>query len=528
MPRIKLVFLALVAMSVASLTSCEKKPTSAGPEGSTEKVTMQLYVMSKCPYGVQAVDAILPAVQKLGSAVELKLEFIGDGDASNLQSMHGPAEVEGNIIQICAAQQDPTKFYAMLKCMNENWQAIPEGWEACADKAGLDKAKLTACKTGEEGKKLLAESYARAKASGVQGSPTIRIAGSDYQGGRRGDDFLRGMCDKLKTKPEICTNIPPPPEVQVIVLTDARCKECAVDGLIAKLGTVFPGLKPKTLDWADPQAKKIYEEAQLKALPAALFDASIEKDKEGNEQMGRWLEPAGPYKSLRLGGKFDPKAEICDNKVDDTGDGKMDCDDETCKQALACRQEKKAQLDVFIMSQCPFGVQAVNNMKDVLGAFGKDMKFGVHFIATETPEGIQSMHGPAEVEEDLRQICAIQTHPKNNKWLDYFWCRNENIQSPEWQACTGEKTGIDKAKIEKCVTGEQGKKLLGADAAMAMALDIGASPTWMVNNRRVFNGVDPKEIQTQFCQDNPTLAGCKVEIKSTQPQNVPAEGGCGG
>jgi hypothetical protein len=34
--------------------------------------------------------------------------------------------------------------------------------------------------------------------------------------------------------------------------------------------------------------------------------------------------------SLQVGSKFDPYAEICDNKIDDNGDNLVDCMDPTC------------------------------------------------------------------------------------------------------------------------------------------------------------------------------------------------------
>lgn len=489
-------------------------------------VDVELFVMSKCPYGVMAMDAITPAIEKLGGAANLKLEFIGQKkEDGSLDSMHGADEVEGNLVEICAAAQGTPKLLKFLACYNKEWRQIPKGWEACAKEGGLDEAKLKSCKEGEEGKKLLAASYDRAQKAGAMGSPTIKLKGEAYKGGRKADDFLRGICGAFgdKGKPKACSEIPEPVKVNVIAITDARCKACEADKIIESLKQVFVGLQPRILDWSDEEAKTIAKEANVTMLPAILFDETVDKDKEGSEHMARWLTPAGKYKSLRVPAEFDPTAEICDNKTDDTGDGKVDCDDETCKENLLCREEKKAQLDVFVMSQCPYGVMGLDAMKEVLGAFGKEMNFNVHFIADENDQGLQSMHGQPEVDEDIRQICALKHYPKEYKYMDYIWCRNKNIRSEDWKSCATD--GISASVIEKCFTSGEGKKLLSDDLKVAKSLKIGGSPTWMVNNRTTFNGVAPADIQKNFCEKNPDLEGCKKEMAAA-PAAAP-QGSCG-
>ncbi len=489
-------------------------------------VAVELYVMSQCPYGVQAEDSIVPALEKLGDNVDLKVEFIGTtGPDGKLSSMHGQNEVDGNIAQLCAAKVSPKSFRKFLLCTNKEWKTIPNNVDQCAKDNAVDVKALTACRTGEEGKKLLAESYKRSEAAKAEGSPTIKINGKAYEGGRRPNDILSAACEAFgdKKKPQACSTIPKPPEVKVTVLTDKRCKKCETDQIVSRLKQVFPGLAATVLDWSDPQAKTTAADAQVKLLPAILFDESVDKDQEGMQQVGRWLVPAGKFKSLRVPAEFDPTAEICDNTSDDNADGKADCDDPTCKENLACRPEKKGQLDVFVMSQCPYGVMGLNAMKDVLDAFGKEMTFNVHFIASARGDAIQSMHGQAEVDEDIRELCAIKHYGQNNKYMDYVLCRNKSIQSSEWKTCA--TNGIDAKVMEKCFTGPEGKALLAADLKVAEGLQIGASPTWLVNNRTTFSGVSPADIQKNFCQHNPGLKGCTKTFAA--PASPAPAGNCG-
>jgi hypothetical protein len=50
----------------------------------------------------------------------------------------------------------------------------------------------------------------------------------------------------------------------------------------------------------------------------------------------------------------------------------------------------------------------------------------------------------------------------------------------------------------------------------AETLNIGASPTFLSNNRREFNAVDAASLQQQFCTDNPSVDGCKKPIQAKQ------------
>jgi hypothetical protein len=178
-------------------------------------------------------------------------------------------------------------------------------------------------------------------------------------------------------------------------------------------------------------------------------------------------------------------------------------------------------------------------MEDVLKAFGKDVAFTVHYIAEDTGTELQSMHGPGEVEEDIRALCAAKLYGKNNKYLDYLWCRGKGTPQDDWKGCA---TGTIKADaIEKCATSDEGKNLLKEDLKIAKALDIAASPTWVVNGKTTFNGIAAGDIQKNYCDKNAGLAGCSVKLKTMDdiraemgqaqgaggPPPPPAGGSCG-
>ena len=528
-----------IVAALGLTTGCEElKPIgsrgSKATSGSSsvaagDKVKLEFYIMSKCPFGVQVAQGIKPVLDEIGDHVDFHMNYIATEQGGNFNSLHGEPEVKGDIIQLCAMKNYPdvSKWMGFVDCWNKNWRAIPDGWESCADQAGLDKGRIRSCAEGNQGKDLLRESLGKAKAANAQGSPTIYLAGQAYNGGRSKNDFMRAICEKIPKgkQPGACTKIPEEPEVNAIVLTDKRCAKCQTGGLENNLKMrFFPKLKIETIDYSDPKGQEMYKKLGLKYLPVMLFTAGVEKA-DKYQQIQRWMIDKGEYKQLRIPANFDPTAEICDNKKDDTGNGKVDCADPTCKEQLVCRKEIPKKVEVFVMSQCPYGVRALDAMKEVL-ANVKGINFDVHYIADEaekTETGFNSLHGQPEAKENIRQLCAKKYYPRNYKWMDYIWCRNKNIRSEDWQECA-KSSGMDVAKIERCSTGAEGKALHAADIKIAKSLEVSGSPTWLANNKFKFSGIAADPIKTNICQHNAGLPGC--DKKLTEKANVPA-GSCG-
>ena len=517
---------------IGSKGSRAKAATTGGSkaaEATGDKVKVEMYVMSKCPYGVQAEQGIQPVLDEIGGNVDFHLDYIATEEGDKFNSLHGEPEVKGNIQQLCARKHYPemAKWTGFLACQNEKWQQIPEGWEPCAKKMNMDVGKLKSCIDGAQGKDLMRESLKKAKAANAQGSPTIKVGGEEYSGGRSKTDFLRAICAKFPgAKPAPCNSIPEDIEVVATVLTDKRCEKCQIGGLEGNLRSrFFPKLKIKTIDYSTAEGKALYKEMGAKYLPIMLFTAEVEKA-ERYSQIARWMEAKGKWKQLKIPAQFDPTAEICDNKKDDTGNSKVDCDDDTCKNSLICRTEKPKLVEVFIMSQCPYGVQAVNAMKEVLDATKGQLKFDVHFIADKTESGFNSLHGQPEVNEDIRMLCAKKLYPKANKWLDYYYCRftGNDWRSEDWKKCA--KGGIDAGAIQKCFDGE-GKSLLEEDIKIAKALDVTGSPTWLANNKHKFQGIASEAIKTSICSHNAGMPGCDKKLSGPKAAAGGGGGSCG-
>ena len=528
-PMIKLM---AIALGLFLVVGCgEAKDGEGDKDGDeksvvSEKISLDFHIMSKCPFGVKVLQAIIPVLEKMGENIDFHVEYIGREKDGELTSMHGEAEVQGNILQICASKHgDFDQWVSFLKCQNEDWRKIPEGWEKCADAAKIDKAKMKACYEGDEGKGLLRESNKKSQEKKATGSPTIFLAGEPYRGGRSESSFGRAICAKFKEdKPKYCADIPAPVKVAVTVVADKRCegRGCDPKRFLAFITHTFEGAEIKEFDYSDAEGKALFEKSKETFLPIAVFGPTVEKEEAGYKRLKRRLKKMEGTEDYvyPLGRNWDPTAEVCDDGADNTGNGKVDCEDESCQGKRVCREEVKNKLHVFVMSQCPYGVRTVDAMEEVIANFGKDRRkfdMSVEFIGRNIDGKLTSMHGQGEVDENIRQICAQKYYGKNYKFMDYVLCRNkawtENRGKEEpgsWEACA--KDGIRVDVIKKCFEGDEGNELLAASYKLAGDLGITGSPNWLLNNKFEMRGRDAEGIKNAFCEKNEGLAGCENKL----------------
>lgn len=494
----------------ALVDSAAADPSAAQGSATGVKVPVEMYVMSQCPYGVQAENGFRSAAAALGDYIDLRVDFIGQTTPEGeLSSMHGPGEIGGDVAQVCAMKYTP-KWFDIILCQNKDAQSVSSNWRACAEKVAAPVDAIDGCIQGGEGRELLAASFKRSEAKGATGSPTIYIAGKSYEGGRKPTDFVKAICAAIPgDKPEACTTAGTAPAVNVTILTDKRCgSECDTGGLEQGVKKNIANPVIKVVDYGDPEGKKLFDTIKPVKLPALIVDSTIDKDPDA----AATLEGAtvkGDYRFIPIG-EFNP---VC---ADPDG-----CSTDECKSTLACRAETPKKLEVFVMAQCPFGVKALDAMHEVLDHFknaGEKLDFSVHYIGDGTAaSGLSSMHGPGEVAEDLREVCAAEHYGKDLKFMDYIWCRDPSIHEETWQSCTGGATGFDTKVIEKCATGEEGKALLEKSFKYSTDSGMSGSPTWLVNGKFQFQGVDAETVRKNLCDHN-KLKGCDATLTSDQGQ----------
>lgn len=313
-------------------------------------------------------------------------------------------------------------------------------------------------------------------------------------------------------------------EAMLIIVNDKRCAECGQisSQVLGQLKGVFPNIQSREIDYNDKEGQEIYNSAKLTTLPAFLFTSGIENE-AGYSNIANYMVPQGEYKSLRVGANYDPSKEICDNGIDDTGNGKVDCADSECSGTLLCREEIKENLQVFIMSDCPYGRKAIEALKPVVDNANGELEYEVHYIASQKADGgFSSLHGQYEVDENIIQLCAFEYSP--DAWFDYLYCRStKGVKGVDWKTCAAE-TGVDVDAVQSCFDGDEGAELLTKDIQIAKDLEISGSPTWITNNKYKFSGIDSETVRSNVCKYNDGLAGCENVLSS---DTGAAAGSCG-
>lgn len=157
----------------------------------TDKPKVELFVMTYCPYGLQAEKGILPAFAALGNKIDAKIRFVH-------YFMHGDKEEQETYSQVCIREEQAAKYDSYLNCFTLEGDSAK-----CVTQAGVDKNKLAGCVvTKAKGYYKLDSDFSQGY--GVGGSPTLVINGIQSNAGRDSASYLAGICAAFNTPPAEC------------------------------------------------------------------------------------------------------------------------------------------------------------------------------------------------------------------------------------------------------------------------------------------------------------------------------------
>ncbi|MCD6550515.1 hypothetical protein J7K24_03145 [bacterium] len=173
---------------------------------------IKLFVMSYCPFGLQAEKAFLPVYDLLKGKANMGIYFVN-------YAMHGKKEIDENLRQYCIQKEQNEKYAKYLACF------VKEGnYQECLSQAGVDVAKLSTCVSAADNQYKITEKY-NDKSTwlsgrfplfgihddlneqyGVQGSPTLVINDKIVSVGSRSPEaFKKVICDAFNNPPEECS-----------------------------------------------------------------------------------------------------------------------------------------------------------------------------------------------------------------------------------------------------------------------------------------------------------------------------------
>ena len=144
------------------------------------QVEVELFVMSFCPYGVEAEKQLIPILREFSNKVDFKLRFIAnevDDGPRPFEASHGVAELEENIRQAVIAAHAPDKLFDYLLCRAKH---LKGSWEKCALEVSIDAAEIQRLVDRPETEALFRENIRRGHELKVYGSPTLYVDGRQF------------------------------------------------------------------------------------------------------------------------------------------------------------------------------------------------------------------------------------------------------------------------------------------------------------------------------------------------------------
>lgn len=182
----------------------QQQPSTPPPK--SDKPKLEFFVMSFCPFGVQAMNGLGPVARLLGDKVVIEPHYIITvNEDGSLRSLHGEYEANEDIRQVCVWKYHQDKWWDYVDYINANCNKnnLDTCWQEAAENAGLDVDEITTCQD-EEGIELMRAEEELSNGYGVRGSPTVFINGEMYSGGRDPEAYKQGICGAFNEVPEEC------------------------------------------------------------------------------------------------------------------------------------------------------------------------------------------------------------------------------------------------------------------------------------------------------------------------------------
>lgn len=110
---------------------------------------------------------------------------------------------------------------------------------------------------------------------------------------------------------------------------------------------------------------------------------------------------------------------------------------DVCSQ-LGVTKNDKPDVEVFIMSYCPYGLQMQKAVLPVMELLGDKADISIKWVS-------YIMHGEKEIDENNVQECIQREYP--DKYIDYSTCFT---LSDDTEGCMSD-SGIDKATVDTCI-----------------------------------------------------------------------------
>jgi len=141
---------------------------------------------------------------------------------------------------------------------------------------------------------------------------------------------------------------------------------------------------------------------------------------------------------------------------------------------------EKPEVELFVMSFCPYGNKAEDTMLPVYNLLKDKVEWNIHYIVNIQGDNVNSLHGQPEVDQNEREACVLEEYGLD-EWFAFATYVNENCGSNGncWEDAA-EEAGLDTSTIETCVS-ERGFDLMQLEADATSFTGATGSPTLFIN-----------------------------------------------
>lgn len=205
------------AINMSAAGAAQPAPQATVPPVKSARPSVDMYVMSFCPYGTQAETVMSPVIDLLGSRADIRIRYITTITGSTIDSvdsLHGPAEAAEDLRQACINKYYPDKYWDYLDSFNAacypKWQDAAV-FDTCRKNVTaalqIDTAKIDTCASGAEGLALLRADETASARDGATASPMLFVNGVRYSGARTPEAFKQAICAGFETAPAECSTV---------------------------------------------------------------------------------------------------------------------------------------------------------------------------------------------------------------------------------------------------------------------------------------------------------------------------------
>jgi len=477
--------------------------------GFANNVTLDLFVMSKCPYGTTAETQIYNLISQhpeLAEQIDVQIHYILDYDSESesFRSLHGQKEVDENIRQIIIMKYFPEKFWCYLSSRNSHFGDTL--WESDVEICGINKKKLTKY-IKKKGYTLAIDEAHLTDSLNIDASPTILINGikiRDWMG-----DFptlytilnnsLVSKVSEMKCRSDVeC----PPKTGYITSCVDGKCQYRKAPlvtltaivpdtikygsssfGLIRFLENEIGNIKTIYIPYGDEKSEEIISKLNDDIKPEFQAKSSHYSVSKGSEKPITEINSLPVYiisnsiKQYPAFKKFGSYMLPC--RFD--GDSIYIADPNTYPSgAILDRVEREGKIDIFVMAKCPFSKALEESLfvKNFVDLNIDNIK--LHYVVkyNDTTGKFDAFHGRSEITESKRQIIIQKYFPE--KFWDYIHCYNISANNDSCISITGLKSD----EIGKLIS-KYSDTMLKNNAKLCKELNIHSTPTVMLNNRYI-------------------------------------------